>query len=153
MEQYRQFCAVRSKCFTGGDPFIPQATDVIIAGHPKSGTTWMQQILHQCRTKGDENFKDIYDVVPYLPINAAGVPVDVDHLAKPRLFMTHALYEDIHMADGSKPKFIIIIRDPYDSVLSFIKFWLRAFGSDIDMTLKDYKEVLNLEVDFYVFVA
>lgn len=38
-------------------PYDPRPSDVVIVGPAKSGTTWLQQILHQIRTKGDENFE------------------------------------------------------------------------------------------------
>lgn len=40
-----------------GIPYDPRSTDVVIVGPAKSGTTWLQQILHQIRTKGDESFE------------------------------------------------------------------------------------------------
>ena len=39
--------------------------DVFISAMAKSGNTWMQQILHQIRSGGDEDFDDLYDVVPW----------------------------------------------------------------------------------------
>lgn len=43
--------------------FSLQPHDIFVAGPVKCGTTWLQQIVHQIRTKGDESFRDIYDVV------------------------------------------------------------------------------------------
>lgn len=45
--------------------FDPLPGDIMVAGAPKTGTTWIQQILHQLRTKGDETFTDIYAVSWY----------------------------------------------------------------------------------------
>ena len=39
-----------------GFRFAPRKTDVFIVASPKAGTTWMQQITHQLRTKGDMEF-------------------------------------------------------------------------------------------------
>ena len=53
------------------DPYVlanfqARESDVLITTAPKAGTTWMQQILHQLRTGGDESFSSIDDVVPWL---------------------------------------------------------------------------------------
>ena len=46
--------------------FHPRKSDVLIVTGPKSGTTWMQQILHQLRAGGDDCFESIDRVVPWL---------------------------------------------------------------------------------------
>ena len=69
--------------------FEPRTTDVLIVGYPKSGTTWVQQIVHQLRTGGDEDFKDILHVVPGLSA-ARDIRIDVEMDQKyfPRCFKT-----------------------------------------------------------------
>ena len=32
----------------------------------RTGTTWTQQIVHSLRTRGDQDYEDIGDVVPWL---------------------------------------------------------------------------------------
>ena len=44
-----------------GQEFQPRSTD--ITGSPKSGTTWLQQIIDQLSTGGDMDFEDIGHVV------------------------------------------------------------------------------------------
>ena len=46
--------------------FQPRSTDVFVAGSARSGTTWLQQIVHQLRTGGDVKFGEIGEVVPLL---------------------------------------------------------------------------------------
>ena len=51
--------------------------DVVIAGFPKSGTNWLEQICHQIRTKGtDEDFEELTDEVPLLQLFS--VPMGYD---------------------------------------------------------------------------
>ena len=38
------------------ESWIPKKDDIIICGYPKSGHTWMSQIVHQIRSKGDIEF-------------------------------------------------------------------------------------------------
>lgn len=126
-----------------GQPRPPLITarpdDVIITGHVKSGTTWMQQIIHQLRTGGDENFDDIYNVVPLLPPNFIKPcrNLDIDQVAVPRVFKTHCLYEAIPKVDGAT-RFVVTVRDPHDAQLSFVKFMWRYLGYDKDMDSEEY---------------
>lgn len=41
-------------------------SDVIITPYAKCGTTWVQQIFHTLRTRGDMDFDDISRVVPWI---------------------------------------------------------------------------------------
>lgn len=55
------------------DPYVlanfqPRPTDVLITTPSKAGATWMQQILHQLCSGGDDSFLSIDDVVPWLEI-------------------------------------------------------------------------------------
>ena len=45
-------------------------TDIVIAPFGKSGTTWVQQIVHCLRTRGDMDFDDISRVVPWIETSA-----------------------------------------------------------------------------------
>jgi len=123
-------------------PFTPRPDDVIIAGVPKSGTTWMQQILHQIRTKGDESFREIYEMVPYLDYNDISFfDINADHVANPRVFKSHALYENMPKLDG-KTRFVVIVRDPYDMQLSLVKFLWRYIGTDQDVNPAEYDKLI-----------
>ena len=48
--------------------FKPRSSDVFIVTSPKCGTTWMQQIVHQLRTGGDMEFREITEVVPWIEL-------------------------------------------------------------------------------------
>jgi len=114
---------------------------VIIAGYMKTGTTWLQQILHQIRTKGDETFEDIYDVTWYLPDYFHKLDIDLSRdqpSGGGRIFKSHAHYENIPKVD-KQTRFIVIVRDPYDTEWSMIKFLWRYFGADRDMTAEEYE--------------
>ncbi|MCB1045552.1 MAG: sulfotransferase domain-containing protein, partial [Acidobacteria bacterium] len=43
-----------------------QPSDLFISPYGKCGTTWLQQIVHSLRTRGDMEFDDISRVVPWL---------------------------------------------------------------------------------------
>ncbi|MDH5300079.1 MAG: sulfotransferase domain-containing protein [Gammaproteobacteria bacterium] len=102
--------------------FQPRATDVLITTGPKAGTTWMQQILHQLRTGGDDTFSNIDDVVPWLEfprpeLTQAQRQQQLEQMSNPRLFKTHCTYEQTPGADIAR--IILTFRDPRDCCVSF----------------------------------
>ncbi len=109
------------------DPYVlanfqARATDVLITTPPKAGTTWMQQILHQLRTGGDEVFLSIDEVVPWLEITRAGkswqqVLQHYENLAEPRIFKTHCTAEQTPGIGTAS--IILSSRDPRDCCVSF----------------------------------
>ena len=50
--------------------FIPLSDDLFIVSFPKSGTTWMQQIVKLIRSNGLENGQRIDHTIPWLEQNA-----------------------------------------------------------------------------------
>ena len=73
-----------------GQEFQPRSTDAFVTGSPKSGTTWLQQIIHQLSTGGDMDFEDIGHVVPVVDF-AYDLQQDLEAEQKdfPRCFKTH----------------------------------------------------------------
>lgn len=117
-------------------------SDVLILGPPKSGTTWLQQILHQIRTGGDESFADIYDITKICPMYITSIPgyqIDGEQKSNPRIFKGHSNYESIPKVDGMK--FVVVLRDPLDAIWSFVKFGTRFYGQDQDMTTAEIQEM------------
>lgn len=107
--------------------FQPRPSDVLITTAAKAGTTWMQQILHQLRSGGDEDFDSIDSVVPWLEFPREGkqwleVLADYEDSPNPRLFKTHCTYEQTPgtSADhSSTARIILTSRDPRDCCISF----------------------------------
>jgi len=98
----------------------PRATDIIVATYRKCGTTWMLQIAHQLRTRGSMDFADISQVIPWLEVcSQIGREVDVDQVANPRVFKSHLPWEALP-AGG---KFICVLRDPGDALVSLYHFF------------------------------
>jgi len=94
-------------------------SDVFISTFAKSGTTWMQQIVHQLRSNADEGYDDIYDVVPWLEM---ALVMKIDPAAPQsgdfRAFKTHLSYAGL-----PKPgRYISIFRNPRSVIPSFYRF-------------------------------
>ena len=128
------------------DPYIlanfkARPTDVLITTAPKAGTTWMQQILHQLRSGGDENFRNIDDVVPWLEFPRPNLSLEnrlqqLEDLQNPRVFKTHCTYAQTPGVDTAR--IILTFRDPRDCCVSFYHH-LR------DMT-DEVREELQIEI-------
>ncbi len=110
-----------------------RASDVFISTYPKSGTTWMQQVVHQVRCGGDEDYTDIYDVVPWLEMALAlNVDLTAQQAGGFRAFKTHRPYQEL-----PKPgRYISVFRDPKTVVPSFYRFladwYFEASGVSVD---------------------
>ena len=102
-----------------GLAFQPKPTDIIITPYSKSGTTWLQQIVHALRTRGDMDFEDISGVVPWLEVAAdLGQDLDAAQRAEPRAFKSHASWHAIPKGG----RYIVSIRDPRDVLVSSFRF-------------------------------
>ena len=69
-----------------GLSFKPRSEDVFVVTPGKTGTTWMQQILHQLRSGGDMSFDNISDVVPFIEMayDTGKIDLEAEHNYQPR---------------------------------------------------------------------
>lgn len=82
----------------------------------------MQQILHQLRTGGDQDFDSIDQVVPWLELPRDDMAwQDIiemfENIQQPRVFKTHCTYQQTPGTDTVK--IIMSSRDPRDCCVSF----------------------------------
>ncbi len=102
--------------------FETRPTDILITTAPKAGTTWMQQILYQIISGGNDVFSSIFDVVPWLERprqNKSRKKVLQEYAAMkdPRIFKTHCTYAQTPGHDHVR--IILSSRDPRDCCVSF----------------------------------
>jgi hypothetical protein len=109
--------------------FKPRPDDVIIATYPKSGTTWMQQIVHGLRTGGSMDFDEITEAVPWIErAYDMGLDIAGEQAAPPRAFKSHLSGDEVQ--EGCR--YIVVIRDPRDVAVSsyhFLEGWFFEPGS------------------------
>jgi hypothetical protein len=112
-----------------GLAFRPQPDDVIISPYGKCGTTWLQQIFHGLRTRGDMDFDDISRVVPWIETAYdLGLDLDAPQRGHPRGFKSHLSYDLVPKG----ARYIVSIRDPKDALVSAFRFeegWMFEPGS------------------------
>ena len=110
-------------------------TDVVITPYGKSGTTWLQQMVHTLRTGGDMDFDDISRVVPWIETSPSlGLDLNAEQKANPRAFKSHMSYEP--MPKGAK--YINSVRDPRDAFYSSYKFMEGWFFEPGTISLEEF---------------
>ena len=120
-----EFSRLGGKLFAPADigagiaAYRPRASDVVITPYSKCGTTWLQQIFHTLRTRGDFDFDDISRVVPWIETAAiVGLDLDAPQRAEPRGFKSHLSYTAVPKG----ARYIVAFRDPKDACVSMHKF-------------------------------
>lgn len=118
--------------------------DVIISVPAKSGTTWMMNIVHQLRSGGDPNMRDLYEEVPWLEMYEDPDQTPEELLKRwdnfpfsfRRAFKTHAAPPIIPY--NQHAKYIVVFRDTKDAIASMYPFlhkhtddMLQTFGLPI----------------------
>jgi hypothetical protein len=99
--------------------YRPRPTDVVIAPYSKCGTTWLQQMFHTLRTRGDFAFDDISRVVPWIETAVVlGLDLEAPQRAEPRGFKSHLGYD--RAPKGAR--YIVVLRDPKDACVSLFRF-------------------------------
>ncbi|KAM3613915.1 uncharacterized protein V6R79_006992 [Siganus canaliculatus] len=104
--------------------FTLEDTDVIAVTYPKSGTTWMQEILPLVLNGGDLTpIQTIpnWDRVPWL--EETRLALVVNQLTSPRAFVSHFPYHLMPPSfHSSKAKVIYVMRNPKDVLVSSFYF-------------------------------
>ena len=104
---------------------VAKRDDIFIATYPKSGTTWMQQVV--CMLSGEPADVDIQMRAPYVEAALATSVFSLASLAAlppPRIFKTHAAWPQLPVAGctASAPpdqvRVVVVVRDPRDVMVS-----------------------------------
>lgn len=95
--------------------FGERDSDIYVVTYPKSGTTVMQMLVYQLTTDGNIDFNHIYEVSPWTD-NDAYLDIPPPELPSPRIIKSHRINKKFDKA--TKGKFIVVIRDVYDVLVS-----------------------------------
>jgi hypothetical protein len=115
--------------------YKPSPTDVFIVTPPKCGTTWMQQIAHGLRTRGSMDFDEITRMVPWIDMaHDMGIDLHAPQAADPRVFKTHRKLNEVPRGG----KYIVIVRDPGDALLSDYHFLGDMFFDKNSVSLEEF---------------
>lgn len=96
-----------------------QPTDVFLSPMVKCGTTWLQQIVHTLRTRGDMDFVDILQVTPWVEMaQLLAQDLAAPQRGKFRVFKSHLTWKAIPKGG----RYIVSFRDPIEALISDYNF-------------------------------
>lgn len=104
--------------------YRPRDTDVFLVTYPRSGTTWLQMMLHQLTSDGEMDIVHIADRIPWferLPHSGK----DIDALPEPRAFKSHLTYRKV---PKGRFRYIYCCRDGGDVAVSYYHLRRSQFG-------------------------
>ncbi|HRI69447.1 MAG TPA: sulfotransferase domain-containing protein [Polyangium sp.] len=154
--------------------------DIIVSVPGKSGTTWTMNIVHQLRSGGDGDFKDVYVEVPWLEFVEGPYDTRERRLerfrnmptSRRRAFKTHASPPMIpYLEPGPNVpdvKYLVVVRNPEEALVSlkpfmeghsqaFFDFWKFPKQDLVRPSFREfYRDVLqNMPIDlmFFGFLA
>lgn len=121
----------------------PQPGDVIISTYPKCGTTWMQQIVHGLRSRGNMDFGEISEVVPFMEVALdCGIDLNAPQAFQPRAFKTHMSADAL--PEGART--IVVLRDPMDASVSFYNFMVGWYLEPGTVSLESFIEAYGFDL-------
>jgi hypothetical protein len=104
----------------------PRPDDVFVATYPRSGTTWMQLLLHRL-VRPEVEFRHINDACPWVERSLAVGSITPEALAQlpsPRIFKTHLLRQWL----PREGRFVVLVRDPADVAVSYHALYRAYLG-------------------------
>lgn len=107
--------------------FQVRPDDVFISSYPRSGTTWMQHIMHVLRSNGDTSFGHINEVAPWFERSLSLGRMrarDFDAMPSPRIFKSHLPRR--WLPRGAR--YVYVQRDGRDVAVSYFHFYRSHLG-------------------------
>lgn len=111
--------------------FRPRADDVYIATYPRSGTTWMQYVVHLLLRGGRDDFDHICRVTPWFERSLAlqtRTADDFEHISAPRVFKTHLVPAWM----PARGRVVHVVRDGREVARSYHELYRSHLGYEGD---------------------
>ena len=107
--------------------FRPREDDVYVVSYPRSGTTWMQLLLHRLAGRDDLDFTHISEVSPWFERSLAIGTMDAadfERFSSPRIMKSHLPYGWLPRAG----RVVYVWRDGRDVAVSYFHFYCSHLG-------------------------
>ncbi len=135
--------------------------DIVISVPPKSGTTWMMNIVHQLRSGGDPNFADVYREVPWLELVASpttdrdAIVAGFDNMpvTRRRAFKTHAGPPTLPFrakGSGADVRYVVVARNPDEAIASSRPFLASHSDEWCDVWNVDKQAIIGPDLDAFI---
>jgi len=115
----------------GAVEFRARSQDVFLSSYPRSGTTWLQQVLHVLAYDGDSGCAHISDVAPWYERSlslGARRAADFERMPSPRIFKSHLPFA--WLPRGAR--YVYAVRDGRDVAVSYHQLYRSHLGSQDD---------------------
>lgn len=127
------------------DSFEVREDDVWVLTFPKSGTTWVQEIVYLLMNDLDTDKASKTTMerrFPFLELHTPG-PKIIAKMPSPRLIKTHLPFSLLpDQWKEKKPKIIYVLRNPKDVVVSYFSFTTKFFkGTPFNGTFEDFSRL------------
>jgi hypothetical protein len=117
----------------GRRSFRPRPDDLYVVSYPRSGTTWMQFMLHRLVGRDDRDFAHISQVSPWFERSLAVgsmTAADFERFPSPRIMKSHLPYGWLPRAG----RYVYVWRDGRDVAVSYYHFYRSHLGCRDDFT-------------------
>lgn len=101
--------------------FMVQEDDIFVVTFPRSGTTWMEQIVHLLINNGEQGSKRLGDAAPWvetLPNRPQGFHKFLAAMSGRRLFTSHLPISLMPGTHNPTARFVYVARNPKDVAVS-----------------------------------
>lgn len=131
-----------------------QKDDIVVTSFPKTGTTWIQEIVYHVLHVDDiekPSQKCIDERFPYMEMpDNAEVFKSIRELTKPRLLKSHLPFSLLPLGKCNKGyKIIYISRNPKDTAVSMYHFYRAIYSFGFQGTLLDFVNMFTSDSVIY----
>ncbi|EEC00590.1 putative sulfotransferase [Ixodes scapularis] len=134
------------ECVDAASKYKPTKDDLFIVTYVKCGTTWMQHIVYLIQNQGipPTNAGQFYLSSPYIELMGTEF---VSIMKRPGAIKTHFPYHLVPFSPDAK--YILVIRNPRDVIVSLHYHWLMFPGYEYNGTFDDsFENFMSGEADY-----